>query len=110
MPQINRSSLEKLLQIGHRDPDIADYLQDRLLAFPAYASAICQSDIYLEVTVKDSRDDDEAERLDTKRTNAHNEVIASIDALNQMCENKGIPRVGKQRGSMHTNLFLNVTI
>lgn len=66
MPQINRSGLETLLQIGRRDPTIAYFLQDQLLTFPAYASAIYQSEIYLSVIGKDSGDINEAERLDKK--------------------------------------------
>lgn len=93
MPQINRSGLETLLQIGRRDPTIAYFLQDQLLTFPAYASAIYQSEIYLSVIGKDSGDINEAERLDKKRTHAHNAVIASLDALNQLCEKNGIPPV-----------------
>lgn len=93
MPQINRSGLEKLLQIGRRDPTIAYFLQDQLLTFPAYASAIYQSEIYLSVIGKDSGDINEAERLDKKRTHAHNAVITSVDALNQLCEKNGIPPV-----------------
>ncbi len=93
MPQINRSGLEKLLHIVRRDPSIANFIQDQLLTFPAYASAIYQSEIYLAVIGKDSEDINEAERLDKKRTHAHNAVIASLDALNQLCEKNGIPPV-----------------
>ena len=93
MPQINRSGLERLLHIVRRDPSIANFIQDQLLTFPAYASAIYQSEIYLAVIGKDSEDINEAERLDKKRTHAHNAVIASLDALNQLCEKNGIPPV-----------------
>ncbi|MDD4096467.1 MAG: DUF3232 domain-containing protein, partial [Oscillospiraceae bacterium] len=81
------------LHIVRRDPSIANFIQDQLLTFPAYASAIYQSEIYLAVIGKDSGDINEAERLDKKRTHAHNAVIASLDALNQLCEKNGIPPV-----------------
>jgi len=89
MHEINRISLEQIQKKFAADADVRTFLQDALLTFSTYAAAIYQMEIYIILTGNDV-DPDEQARLDEKRTNSHNAVIASIVNLNRICEKNGI--------------------
>lgn len=92
MHEINRISIEQLQKKYAADADARTFLQDALLAFSKYTAAIYQMEIHMILAGNDV-DPDEHARLDEKRTNSHNAVIASIENLNRICEKNGITPV-----------------
>ena len=100
MHGINSISIGQLQKKYAVDADVRIFLQDSLLTFSTYAATIYQMEIYMILAGNDV-DPDERARLDEKRTNAHNAVIASIVNLNRICEKNGIAPI--YAGTVSTN-------
>ncbi len=77
------SALQKKFAAETKEND-TKCLEDCLFSFSEYAAAIYELEVYLLMKGSEA-DPDDRERLEKKRTNAHESVIGSLEMLNGYC-------------------------
>lgn len=89
----NRDSLRELMYLSVEDRELLDMIYDALATFENYHAAIYEMEtkVRLYYGAMDSLDYRKMENeLDERRSLCHNAVIASVNMLNRMAEQKGI--------------------
>ena len=92
----DRNSLKELIYLSVDDRELLDMIYDALISFENYHAAIYEMEtkVKLYYGAMDSLDYRKMENeLDKRRTSCHNAVLASVNMLNRMAEQKGIPPV-----------------
>ena len=92
----DRNSLRELIYLSVDDKELLDMIYDALISFERYHAAIYEMETKMKLYygAMDSLDYRKMEnKLDEARTSCHNAVIANVNMLNSMAEQKGIPPV-----------------
>ena len=93
---MNRRSLEELIRVSKNDPELLEAIQDALLSFEAYHTAIYTMETkrrILASTVDTKQYQEEIGNMDHIRTTCHNTVLANVSMLNRMAEQANLPPV-----------------
>ena len=92
----DRNSLKELVYLSFDDKEFLDMIYDALISFERYHSAIydMETKVKLYYGAMDSLDYRKMENEHDKvRTACHNAVLANVNMLNRMAEQKGIPPI-----------------
>ena len=93
---MNRKSLEELIRVSQNDPELLEAIQDALLSFEAYHTAIFTMETkrrILASTVDTKQYQEEIGNMDRVRTTCHNAVLANVNMLNRIAEQANLPLV-----------------
>ena len=93
---IYRQTLDRLIEVSRRDPELLDAIQDALKSFEEYHTAIYSMETRKKLlidTVETQKYQDEIAEMDHRRTNCHNAVLANVSMLNRMAAMADLPPV-----------------
>lgn len=97
MIEINENSIKLLRNKFKDDAEAIRLIQDGLLSFESYHSAIYRMESYTKLFDYENteKEDYQAEftGFDKTRTLCHNSVIANLKILNRLCERNSIPLI-----------------
>jgi hypothetical protein len=93
----SKENLIMLIKSANDDIELLAFLSESLNSFVEYQQAIYQQEIYMMMFSHNnqSKEDyqDKVVQLDKSRTACHNAVIASVNAMNRLAEQRGIPTI-----------------
>lgn len=92
---ICRETIDKLTELLKDDEKRLSVIERNIKNFEDYHKAIFEMEIWMKVHSSDSGEEyrEEVSRMDRIRTSCHNDVIASINVLNILAQQNGLPPV-----------------
>ena len=84
---MNRASLEEMIRMSKDDQDLMEAIQDALLSFEEYHTAIYSMETkrkLLTGTIDAQQFQSEITNMDRIRTSRHNAVLANVNMLNRI--------------------------
>ena len=93
---INRTSLEEIIRQTRDDPELQEAVQDALLSFEEYHTAIYSMEtrrMFITGAADVRQFQEEISGMDRIRTGRHNAVLADLSMLNRLAAQLGLPPI-----------------
>jgi len=95
--EFSRENLIELIEAARDDEEMIGMIEQCLITFGEYHSAIFQAEIWLKLyNHKNMARNDYQEKaadMSSRRTICHNAVLSSVNILNRMAKQHGIPAI-----------------
>ena len=97
MHDINRETITELTSVFREDAEVLNIIYDALESFEEYHSVIYRMETWMKVYSYKSTDKEayqfKVEEMDKRRTACHNAVLISVNVLNRLATQEGLPLV-----------------